>query len=180
MRGCGRLTWPAGFQTRNPALSCPCPSSTALPAVRWAPRPPPHPGSGLSLWVSLRQDYGLLQLEEGASGHSFRAVLCVMLLLCYHTFLTFVLGRSAPWATATAGVPGAGLALRTRSCGPCRGPPGLGVGRWDQNQQSTISCLGAWPADHSLPHSMPRFQPPFCPLGNGDGHAHLVEGVRTL
>ncbi|ELW67046.1 Tetratricopeptide repeat protein 39A [Tupaia chinensis] len=37
-------------------------------------------------------DYGLLQLEEGASGHSFRAVLCVMLLLCYHTFLTFVLG----------------------------------------------------------------------------------------
>lgn len=39
------------------------------------------------------QDYGLLQLEEGASGHSFRAVLCVMLLLCYHTFLTFVLGR---------------------------------------------------------------------------------------
>lgn len=40
------------------------------------------------------QDYGLLQLEEGASGHSFRAVLCVMLLLCYHTFLTFVLGRN--------------------------------------------------------------------------------------
>uniref|UniRef100_A0A8C5VBM0 Tetratricopeptide repeat domain 39A n=1 Tax=Microcebus murinus TaxID=30608 RepID=A0A8C5VBM0_MICMU len=38
------------------------------------------------------KDYGLLQLEEGASGHSFRAVLCVMLLLCYHTFLTFVLG----------------------------------------------------------------------------------------
>jgi hypothetical protein len=35
-----------------------------------------------------------LQLEEGASGRSFRAVLCVMLLLCYHTFLTFVLGRS--------------------------------------------------------------------------------------
>ncbi|EHB17723.1 Tetratricopeptide repeat protein 39A [Heterocephalus glaber] len=41
---------------------------------------------------SLSQDYGLLQLEEGATGHSFRAVLCVMLLLCYHTFLTFVLG----------------------------------------------------------------------------------------
>ena len=41
------------------------------------------------------QDYGLLQLKEGASGHSFRAVLCVMLLLCYHTFLTFVLGRRA-------------------------------------------------------------------------------------
>lgn len=41
----------------------------------------------------VSQDYGLLQLEEGATGHSFRAVLCVMLLLCYHTFLTFVLGR---------------------------------------------------------------------------------------
>lgn len=44
------------------------------------------------------QDYGLLQLEEGAAGHSFRAVLCVMLLLCYHTFLTFVLGTRAPGA----------------------------------------------------------------------------------
>ncbi|XP_031234034.1 tetratricopeptide repeat protein 39A isoform X8 [Mastomys coucha] len=42
---------------------------------------------------SGNKDYGLLQLEEGATGHSFRAVLCVMLLLCYHTFLTFVLGR---------------------------------------------------------------------------------------
>ncbi|KAF6112051.1 tetratricopeptide repeat domain 39A [Phyllostomus discolor] len=41
---------------------------------------------------SGNKDYGLLQLKEGASGHSFRAVLCVMLLLCYHTFLTFVLG----------------------------------------------------------------------------------------
>ncbi|KAK1340000.1 hypothetical protein QTO34_018564 [Cnephaeus nilssonii] len=41
---------------------------------------------------SGNKDYGLLQLAEGASGHSFRAVLCVMLLLCYHTFLTFVLG----------------------------------------------------------------------------------------
>ncbi|XP_036877723.1 tetratricopeptide repeat protein 39A isoform X4 [Manis javanica] len=41
---------------------------------------------------SGNKDYGLLQLEEGASGHSFRAVLCVMLLLCYHTFLIFVLG----------------------------------------------------------------------------------------
>lgn len=47
-----------------------------------------HPASLL-----VSQDYGLLQLEEGATGHSFRAVLCVMLLLCYHTFLTFVLGR---------------------------------------------------------------------------------------
>uniref|UniRef100_A0A2K6DY19 Tetratricopeptide repeat domain 39A n=1 Tax=Macaca nemestrina TaxID=9545 RepID=A0A2K6DY19_MACNE len=44
---------------------------------------------------SGNKDYGLLQLEEGASGHSFRAVLCVMLLLCYHTFLTFVLGTGS-------------------------------------------------------------------------------------
>ena len=65
-------------------------SETPRWAVSWGPR----------AWLpqlspSFPQDYGLLQLEEGASGHSFRAVLCVMLLLCYHTFLTFVLGRSA-------------------------------------------------------------------------------------
>ncbi|XP_054996836.1 tetratricopeptide repeat protein 39A isoform X2 [Sorex araneus] len=41
---------------------------------------------------SGNKDYGLTQLEEGAAGHSFRAVLCLMLLLCYYTFLTFVLG----------------------------------------------------------------------------------------
>ncbi|XP_038616195.1 tetratricopeptide repeat protein 39A isoform X1 [Tachyglossus aculeatus] len=41
---------------------------------------------------SGNKDYGLLQLEEGAAVHSFRAVLCTMLLLCYHTFLSFVLG----------------------------------------------------------------------------------------
>lgn len=49
--------------------------------------------SGSPPILLVPQDYGLLQLEEGATGHSFRAVLCVMLLLCYHTFLTFVLGR---------------------------------------------------------------------------------------
>lgn len=48
--------------------------------------------SGSPPILLVPQDYGLLQLEEGATGHSFRAVLCVMLLLCYHTFLTFVLG----------------------------------------------------------------------------------------
>lgn len=41
---------------------------------------------------SGNKEYGLLQLQEGASLHSFRAVLCTMLLLCYHTFLSFVLG----------------------------------------------------------------------------------------
>ncbi|MEJ1282636.1 tetratricopeptide repeat domain 39A [Cricetulus griseus] len=53
-----------------------------------------HFEGGVKLGVgAFNLDYGLLQLEEGANGHSFRAVLCVMLLLCYHTFLTFVLGR---------------------------------------------------------------------------------------
>uniref|UniRef100_F6YK45 Tetratricopeptide repeat domain 39A n=1 Tax=Monodelphis domestica TaxID=13616 RepID=F6YK45_MONDO len=47
---------------------------------------------GLQLRSPPAQDYGLLQLEEGASVHNFRAVLCTMLLLCYHTFLSFVLG----------------------------------------------------------------------------------------
>ncbi|XP_029473733.1 tetratricopeptide repeat protein 39A isoform X2 [Rhinatrema bivittatum] len=41
---------------------------------------------------SGNKEYGLAQLQEGASLHSFRAVLCTMLLLCYHTFLSFVLG----------------------------------------------------------------------------------------
>uniref|UniRef100_A0A8C3RX35 Tetratricopeptide repeat domain 39A n=1 Tax=Chelydra serpentina TaxID=8475 RepID=A0A8C3RX35_CHESE len=42
------------------------------------------------------KEYGLLQLQEGALMYSFRSVLCTMLLLCYHTFMTFVLGRIIP------------------------------------------------------------------------------------
>ncbi|XP_074858717.1 tetratricopeptide repeat protein 39A [Carettochelys insculpta] len=38
------------------------------------------------------KEYGLLQLQEGALMYSFRSVLCALLLLCYHTFMTFVLG----------------------------------------------------------------------------------------
>ncbi|XP_073499595.1 tetratricopeptide repeat protein 39A isoform X3 [Phyllobates terribilis] len=41
---------------------------------------------------SGNKDYGLRQLQEGAADHSFRALLCTLLLLCYHTFLSFVLG----------------------------------------------------------------------------------------
>ncbi|XP_004936841.4 tetratricopeptide repeat protein 39A isoform X2 [Gallus gallus] len=41
---------------------------------------------------SGNKERGLLQLQEGASSYSFRSVLCTMLLLCYHTFMTFVLG----------------------------------------------------------------------------------------
>ncbi|KAK1165136.1 tetratricopeptide repeat protein 39A isoform X2 [Acipenser oxyrinchus oxyrinchus] len=41
---------------------------------------------------SGNKEYGLQQLQEGASTQSFRAFLCTMLLLCYHTFMSFVLG----------------------------------------------------------------------------------------
>ncbi|KAG2463493.1 tetratricopeptide repeat protein 39A [Polypterus senegalus] len=41
---------------------------------------------------SGNKGYGLQQLQEGASTQNFRSVLCTMLLLCYHTFLSFVLG----------------------------------------------------------------------------------------
>ncbi|XP_019386950.1 PREDICTED: tetratricopeptide repeat protein 39A isoform X2 [Crocodylus porosus] len=41
---------------------------------------------------SGNKEHGLLQLQEGASMYSFRSVMCTMLLLCYHTFMTFVLG----------------------------------------------------------------------------------------
>uniref|UniRef100_A0A8C0G9T2 Tetratricopeptide repeat protein 39A n=1 Tax=Chelonoidis abingdonii TaxID=106734 RepID=A0A8C0G9T2_CHEAB len=39
------------------------------------------------------KDYGLQQLHEGATTLNLRALLCTMLLLCYYTFLTFILGR---------------------------------------------------------------------------------------
>lgn len=81
----------ADLASRVPALFRPFAGSTAHTAVQLPPKP--LPSLGASPTLPSPQDYGLLQLEEGASGHSFRAVLCVMLLLCYHTFLTFVLGR---------------------------------------------------------------------------------------
>ncbi|XP_072560242.1 tetratricopeptide repeat protein 39A-like isoform X2 [Paramormyrops kingsleyae] len=40
----------------------------------------------------LLQELGLQQLEEGASTDTFPAFLCNMLLLCYHTFMSFILG----------------------------------------------------------------------------------------
>ncbi|KAF7244485.1 Tetratricopeptide repeat protein 39A [Varanus komodoensis] len=45
-----------------------------------------------SFSLATMQEHGLQQLQEGASMYSFRSVLCTMLLLCYHTFLSFVLG----------------------------------------------------------------------------------------
>ncbi|XP_072925070.1 tetratricopeptide repeat protein 39A isoform X1 [Hemitrygon akajei] len=38
------------------------------------------------------KEYGLSQLHDGVMVPNIRAILCVMLLLCYHTFLTFILG----------------------------------------------------------------------------------------
>ncbi|KAM9115181.1 tetratricopeptide repeat protein 39A-like [Pangshura tecta] len=38
------------------------------------------------------KEYGLQQLHEGATTLNLRALLCTMLLLCYYTFLTFILG----------------------------------------------------------------------------------------
>ncbi|XP_044299606.1 tetratricopeptide repeat protein 39A-like isoform X1 [Varanus komodoensis] len=38
------------------------------------------------------KDYGLRQLHQGATTPNLRALLCTMLLLCYYTFLTFILG----------------------------------------------------------------------------------------
>ncbi|XP_077118065.1 tetratricopeptide repeat protein 39A-like isoform X2 [Ranitomeya variabilis] len=38
------------------------------------------------------KEYGLTQLQEGATSSNLRSLLCTMLLLCYYTFLSFVLG----------------------------------------------------------------------------------------
>ncbi|CAL9696231.1 unnamed protein product [Knipowitschia caucasica] len=41
---------------------------------------------------SGNKDFGLQQLQEGSSESTLRSFLCNMLLLCYHTFLSFILG----------------------------------------------------------------------------------------
>ncbi|XP_037332738.2 tetratricopeptide repeat protein 39A isoform X1 [Pungitius pungitius] len=38
------------------------------------------------------KDYGLSLLGDGATGMNLRSMLCALLLLCYYTFLTFILG----------------------------------------------------------------------------------------
>lgn len=119
-----QLAQPPGLRTRSPTPSGPFRSSAPSQLSRDLPAPPlpPDPGAALGEprpgWPqrspSFRQDYGLLQLQEGASGHSLRAALCVMLLLCYHTFLTFVLGRRA--LPVSPGAPGLRLSLRAGGC----------------------------------------------------------------
>uniref|UniRef100_A0A8C2ZJ92 Zgc:158403 n=1 Tax=Cyclopterus lumpus TaxID=8103 RepID=A0A8C2ZJ92_CYCLU len=39
-------------------------------------------------------EYGLSLLHDGATGINLRSMLCALLLLCYYTFLTFILGRA--------------------------------------------------------------------------------------
>ncbi|CAB1324401.1 unnamed protein product [Coregonus sp. 'balchen'] len=41
---------------------------------------------------SGNKEFGLQQLMEGSAGQTFRSFLCNMLLLCYHTFMSFILG----------------------------------------------------------------------------------------
>ncbi|XP_056143175.1 tetratricopeptide repeat protein 39A isoform X2 [Lampris incognitus] len=38
------------------------------------------------------KEYGLSKLHDGATGKNLRSMLCALLLLCYYTFLTFILG----------------------------------------------------------------------------------------
>uniref|UniRef100_A0A665VZ73 Zgc:158403 n=1 Tax=Echeneis naucrates TaxID=173247 RepID=A0A665VZ73_ECHNA len=41
------------------------------------------------------KEYGLSLLSDGANGTNLRSMLCALLLLCYYTFLTFILGSGA-------------------------------------------------------------------------------------
>ncbi|KAF3834735.1 hypothetical protein F7725_027293, partial [Dissostichus mawsoni] len=41
---------------------------------------------------SGNKEFGLQQLQEGCADSTFRSFLCNMLLLCYHTFMSFILG----------------------------------------------------------------------------------------
>uniref|UniRef100_A0A4W6E804 Zgc:158403 n=1 Tax=Lates calcarifer TaxID=8187 RepID=A0A4W6E804_LATCA len=41
-------------------------------------------------------EYGLSLLHDGATGVNLRSMLCALLLLCYYTFLTFILGSAVP------------------------------------------------------------------------------------
>nr|XP_061833751.1 tetratricopeptide repeat protein 39A-like isoform X1 [Nerophis lumbriciformis]XP_061833752.1 tetratricopeptide repeat protein 39A-like isoform X1 [Nerophis lumbriciformis] len=41
---------------------------------------------------SGNKEFGLQQLQEGSADSTFRSFLCNMLLLCYHTFMSFILG----------------------------------------------------------------------------------------
>lgn len=64
-----------------------------------------HTGSPVCLGCMgsvLLQELGVQQLEEGASTDTFPAFLCNMLLLCYHTFMSFILGETMKTSCATS------------------------------------------------------------------------------
>uniref|UniRef100_A0A8C7DAG6 Zgc:158403 n=1 Tax=Oncorhynchus kisutch TaxID=8019 RepID=A0A8C7DAG6_ONCKI len=42
------------------------------------------------------KEYGLSQLNDGATTNNLRSMLCALLLLCYYTFLTFILDQCVP------------------------------------------------------------------------------------
>lgn len=122
--------------------SCPV-TSQALPLAGSQGGPRGTQAPLASAGPLFPQDYGLLQLEEGAAGHSFRAVLCVMLLLCYHTFLTFVLGRGARaecWGLwGWAGPEGKGE--MARGCRPSSAPD-WGWGTETRHNRCASAVLG--------------------------------------
>uniref|UniRef100_A0A3B4TZ23 Zgc:158403 n=1 Tax=Seriola dumerili TaxID=41447 RepID=A0A3B4TZ23_SERDU len=49
------------------------------------------------------KEYGLSLLRDGATGMNLRSMLCALLLLCYYTFLTFILGSAVPHPYITCG-----------------------------------------------------------------------------
>lgn len=48
----------------------------------------------LYLLLVAFKEFGLSLLRKGATGMNLRSMLCALLLLCYYTFLTFILGES--------------------------------------------------------------------------------------
>uniref|UniRef100_A0A8C5CE17 Tetratricopeptide repeat domain 39A n=1 Tax=Gadus morhua TaxID=8049 RepID=A0A8C5CE17_GADMO len=48
---------------------------------------------------SGNKEFGLQQLQEGCVEVTFRSFLCNMLLLCYHTFMSFILGEDTHMLT---------------------------------------------------------------------------------
>lgn len=68
--------------------------TAALKEQRWAAllyRLSQSAPSHYILYVCV-QEYGLSQLNDGATTNNLRSMLCALLLLCYYTFLTFILG----------------------------------------------------------------------------------------
>lgn len=68
--------------------------TVALKEQRWAALLYRLSVSPLSLYIVCYcvQEYGLSQLNDGATTNNLRSMLCALLLLCYYTFLTFILG----------------------------------------------------------------------------------------